>query len=120
MSHRVDEILDRELSQEARAAVRRNARNLALFLIYEARALALRKHNDEVQSSDVQEAWENLTRRRVRSHSQQLASVIGGSLFGAFVKGFSDGFSSENTLLMGVYTILGLIGMMLVFFGVTR
>jgi hypothetical protein len=50
----------------------------------------------------------------------RLATVIGSSLFGVSIKGFTDLSSTTSHYLILAYAAMGFIGMFLVFLGLRR
>ena len=85
----------------------------------QAKTLAYEEQDDVVLSNHIEEALDIIKREQKQKWVKELVSVLGGALFGAFVQGFITELSTGNTLLIVIYTILGFIGMLLVFFGTT-
>jgi len=114
------EIAKKKLHPQAAELAKLRITSFALALIYQAKLLAYRRDAEEVLSNDVKEALELMTRQHGVVWQNQLLIVIGGAVIGVFVQGFVNELTSGNATLMGVYTVIGFIGMLLVFWALRR
>jgi hypothetical protein len=90
----------------------------AASLIVQAKTLAYQRGDDEVLTTQVNEALDIIQSRRRRKRWKDFMLAVGGALFGAFVSGFITELSTgHGKLLLSVYVILGVMGMVLIFGG---
>lgn len=120
MANKQTDAVSIELHPQAKNLARRYITDFATTLILQAKILAFRRGAELVLSNDVEEALDTITKERTQTWARQLVIVLGGAFFGAFVQGFVTELSTGNALLIAVYTILGFIGMLLVFWGLRR
>ena len=119
MTNPQTEALRKQLHPNAMALAKKRINELATSLLLQAKTLAYEEQDDVVLSNHIEEALDIIKREQKQKWVKELVSVLGGALFGAFVQGFITELSTGNTLLIVIYTILGFIGMLLVFFGTT-
>jgi hypothetical protein len=117
VDNKSDAIIGKELHPQAKKLVKQFINNFTESLIVQAKVLAFRRGAELVLSNDVQEALEIITKERTKNWKKQIVIILGSALLGAFVQGFVTELSGGNTVLMAVYTVLGFIGMFLVFWG---
>src|SRR5688500_15218699 len=103
----LSDALNLELHQSAQATVLELTNDFAVALILEAKRVAHQDKADLVLSNHIEEAMEILNSKRSISVSRQLAQVVGGAFFGAFVQGFVSELSTGNTALIAIYVVLG-------------
>lgn len=85
-----------------------------------AKILAVQDSANEVQSGHIEAARALIRREPERSRSTELALVVGGALFGAFVQGFIDALGDGKPLLIVTYVILGFLGLGIVVWAILR
>ena len=117
----VNKSLSREsVDENAKEALKQYAKDYAAAILHNARLIAYRDHALEVKRVHIEEAIETINKSKKRPWSRDLLITIGGALFGAFVQGFIQELSDGNTILIAVYVVLGFIGVLLVFQGLSR
>jgi hypothetical protein len=114
------EAIGSELHPQAAKLVKEYTNEFATSLLLQAKALAYQRKDDMVLGNHVVEAWRFITQERKQTWSRELVIIVGAALFGAFIQGFISALSSGNALLIATYTVLGFIGMFLVFWGLRR
>lgn len=114
------EALNKELHPHAEEVARQYVDEFAASLLLQAKMLAFQEKADLVLSNHVDEAREVIRRERKKRWSKDLLVVVGSALFGAFIPGFITELSAGHQLLIIVYTIMGFLGMILVFAGLRR
>jgi hypothetical protein len=114
------EAISKELHPQAKELAREYVNDFATALLLQAKVLAYQRRADVVLSSHVEEAQDVIGRKKKETWSKELVIVVGGALLGAFIQGFITELSTGRTVLIVVYTVLGFIGMLLVFWGLRR
>jgi hypothetical protein len=114
------EALNKELHPHAEEVARKYVDEFAASLLLQAKMLAFQEKADLVLSNHIDEAREVISRERKKRWSKDLLIVVGSALFGAFIPGFITELSAGHQLLIVVYTIMGFLGMLLVFLGLRR
>jgi hypothetical protein len=109
-----------EVHSEATELARNYIIDFATALLLEAKNIAFNKRASIVLDIDVEEALSRVTKKRKDSWAQETGLIIGSSLFGAFVQGFVSEVSAGNTLLIVTYTLMGFIGLGIVFWSLRR
>lgn len=120
MANKQTDAISKELHPQAKELTRQYINDFATSLVLQAKVLAFRRSAEVVLSNDVQEALDTITKERTQTWTRELVIVLGGAFFGAFVQGFITELSRGNALLIAVYTVLGFVGMLLVFVGLRR
>ena len=113
------------LSKALQIEIHPKAKQLALecvdsystALIVQAKLIAYRDKAGVVIVNHVQEASEIIKAREKQSTVRELLIIIGSAFFGAFIQGFITELSTGNRTLIVIYTILGFLGISMVFFG---
>jgi hypothetical protein len=114
------ETLNKEFHPHAEEVAQEYIDEFTASLLRQARLLAFQENADLVLSSHVADARHIITRERQKRWTRELLIVLGSTLFGAFISGFITELSAGHRLLIAVYTLMGLIGMALVFGGLRR
>ena len=115
-----DDIIGKELHSQAKKLVKQYINSFSESLILQAKVLAFRRGAELVLSNDVQDALEILSKERSKKWIKQLLIILGSAFFGAFLQGFITELSRGNIFLIAVYTFLGFMGMLLVFWGLRQ
>jgi len=118
-SSQVDAI-KKDLHPQAASLSREIINKYAISLLLQAKMIAYQQRADLVMSSHVNEAHEILQSEHKKNWSREILMILGSSLLGAFVQGFTTELSAGNTTLIAVYTIMGFIGILMVFWGVRK
>jgi hypothetical protein len=103
-----------QLHPRATKLIKRYSEKYQETLRLESQILASRSDADIVLSHHVEEAY-NRVNSRESSWKQEFMIVIGGALLGTFIQGFITEINSTNSILIAAYTILGFVGMFLIF-----
>jgi hypothetical protein len=109
-----------DLHPQATELIRKTVRQYSVSLLLASKLTAYRLRADLVLSNHVEQALQAISFQKEGSWYKQVGIIVGSALFGAFVQGFVNEVSSGNVLLIVTYTILGFIGMFLVFVGLRR
>jgi hypothetical protein len=120
MSNSLKSLLDLEFHSAAKTALLQRADEFATSLMLEAKNIAYRNRADIVISSYIDDALEIINSKKKDNLSKQVAQVIGGAFFGAFIQGFITELSTGNTLLIVIYVVLGFLGVGLFTWGLRR
>jgi hypothetical protein len=107
----------KELHPAAEALAQRHINDFATSLLQQAKTLAHQRKDDVVTSNHIKEALNIIHKEQKQSWWRELIIMIGSALFGAFIQGFITALLTEHVLLIAIYTLLGLVGMSLVFWG---
>jgi hypothetical protein len=117
MANRQNDAVNKELHPQAEKLAREYIMDFATSLLLQAKLLSYKRNADVVLSNHIEEALQIVNRQQKSTWSREVILVIGSALFGAFIQGFVSELSTGNTLLIVIYTVLGFIGMLLVFWG---
>lgn len=117
MANEQIDALSKKLHPQAAKLVEEHTINFAISLLLQAKVLAYRRKDEIVLSNHIEEAITIITKGRKKARLREFVIVVGGALFGAFIQGFVAELSRGNTLLIAIYTSLGFIGIVLVFWG---
>jgi hypothetical protein len=120
MTTQNDDIANKELHAQAESLARSHVNRFAVSLIMQAKLLAYKRRDDLVLSNHIEEALEVIYKERETRWSRELIIVVGSTLFGAFVPGFITELSTGRTAFIIIYTVLGFLGILLVFIGLRR
>ena len=122
MSKTQDEVINKDIHPQAKSLIRDVVNEFATVLLLQAKTIACQRGADIVLSSHVHEAREAIFSERKQSRSRELKIAIGGALFGAFVQGFINELSltTSRPIWIAIYTIVGFIGIFLIFWGLLR
>lgn len=118
MANNQDPIVHKKLHTNARDKIRNHVKNFLTSLTLQAKLQAFKENADEVLSPHVEEAYITIISRRKETWLKKMSTIIGGCFFGAFIPGFVNALSKGDTLLIITFTIMGFIGMFLVFLGI--
>ena len=110
---------DVPLNADAKIRVRETARDYAASIVLEAKLLALKRSEAEVQTSDIDSARKMVLDEKNRRWKKDLAKVVGAGLFGMFVPGFITQLGNLNTTLTSLFTVVGVVGLLLVAWGLS-
>jgi hypothetical protein len=115
-------VLSKPIHKRAKGQLHKYVIDFAFDLVIESKLVSSRNDDEEVLKSHVDQAYENLTRTPSQSWAVHLMIIFGSALFGAFVPGFVVELTKvfPNPLVVGVYTVLGFFGLLLVFGGLRR
>ncbi len=114
------EVTEKELHPQATELAKKYVRDFASSLLFQAKAIATNKKADVVLSSHVEEALKTIQKQQEDSWINEVCKIIGSALFGAFVQGFVTELEAGNTPLIVTYTIMGFVGVFLIFYGFRR
>lgn len=106
--------------KQAEEQARKYIENFATSLILQAKIIAYHGANEMVLTNHIDEALEAISKEKKQSWSHEMFITLGGAFIGAFIQGFISELSNGNRLLIAIYTILGFIGMLMVFWGLHR
>lgn len=120
MPHPELKALYAELHPHAEQLAREYVGDYAASLLIQSKVIAFQQRADVVLTPHIEEARNVINREGKKSWSKELLILIGAALFGAFIPGFITELSAGHQLLTVIYTILGLLGMFLVFLGLRR
>lgn len=112
--------VDIDLHPQAAQRARKCVNDFAVSLIMQAKRLAFSRKADLVLTTHVNEALEMLNARKQESWFREIAIIIGSALFGAFIQGFVSELSTGNAFLIASYTVIGFVGIFMVFWGLRR
>jgi hypothetical protein len=71
-------------------------------------------------SSHIEEAKDMVEGEQKQNWSKELIMILGSAFFGAFLQGFITELSTGRTWLIAIYTAIGFIGILMVFWGLRR
>jgi hypothetical protein len=108
------------LEENAEIAIKQYAKDYAAAILLYAKLSARRNNSDIVNSSHIDDAIALINRNRKKFWSRDLMITLGGAFFGAFIQGFVTELGNNNSLLITVYVIIGFIGLILVFWGLSQ
>lgn len=121
---RQQDIIELPLDPVAEEQVRSNVEAFTTDLLMQAKTNAHRQGDNIVLARHVREALNTINQDRTQSWGRQIQVILGGAFIGAFPPGFiteiTAGPSHMHLPLLVIYTILGFIGMLLVFIGLRR
>lgn len=112
--------IEKEFHPKARKLALEYVDTFATSLILQAKIIAFRKKAEIVLSNHVDEAVDAIKSRENRSWLRELLLAVGSALLGAFVPGFITELSTGNQNLLITYTILGFIGLLMIFMGLRQ
>ncbi|MBN8581882.1 MAG: hypothetical protein J0L96_14530 [Anaerolineae bacterium] len=112
--------VEMEMHENAPKKARQHINQFSTSLILQAKIIAYRTKADIVLAQHIDEALDTINSEKKQSWSRELLIILGGTFTGAFIQGFVSELSSGNTLLVAIYTILGFVGMFMVFLGLRR
>jgi histone H3/H4 len=110
---------DVPLDSDAKMLVRESAKEYATSIVLQAKLLAFKRKEAEVQTSDIDLAVKMVLDERNRRWKKDLAKVVGAGLFGMFVPGFITQLGNLNTTLTSLFTVVGVAGLLLVAWGLS-
>lgn len=114
------EAIQKELHPQAANLAREFVNDFAISLLLQAKTIAYQQKADVVMSSHIVEAREILQAEHKKSWSREILIILGSALVGAFIQGFTTELSGGNTFLIAIYTVMGFIGILMVFWGLRR
>lgn len=109
-----------ELHPQAANLARELVNDFSISLLLQAKTMAFQQKADMVMSSHINEAREILQSEQKRNWSREIFMILGSAFLGAFIQGFTTELSSGNTFLIATYTVMGFIGMLMVFWGLRK
>ncbi len=114
------ELLKKELHPQAANLSREFVNDYAVALLIQAKIIANQQKADVVTSNHIIEAHEILQSEHKKNWSREILMIIGSALLGAFIQGFASELSTGNTILIATYTVMGFIGMIMIFWGLRK
>ncbi len=105
--------VEKKLHVGAKSRVKMLTDEFQNSLVVQAKILAHQKGDDIVLTSHVDEALGVIHNKQKYTRSKELAKVSGGALFGLFIQGFVSELGSGNTVGLILYTLSGLLGILL-------
>lgn len=118
MTNIQDPILTKKLHSNAKDKINEYTDNFVISLLMQAKIFAFQRKADVVLSSHIDEAFNTVVSRRKESWLRQISKIFGGAMFGAFIPGFISALSQGTTFLIIIFTVMGFIGLFLVFLGI--
>ena len=115
---KAEKLIKTPIHKNAIELIHNSIDDYSISLIYESKFVAFQEGADEVQSNHVKEAINNIGRNRNKNWWHDLLKIIGGTLFGVFIPGFISSIKPTNITLIIIYTVIGFIGMLLMFIGI--
>jgi len=120
MPNRQDAIVNRVLYPEAKKRIREHVENFFTALLFQAKLEAFNVKAETVLVAHVDEAYNKIISiRKRRTWVKQLCGIVGGALLGAFISMFANAYWAGNKPLMLVSTILGFLGILLIFISIS-
>ena len=86
--------LDIDLHPAAMSTALNRINEFTVMLILEAKRIAFQNKADVVLSTHIEESLEVINSRRKENLAKQVAQIIGGAFFGAFIQGFVSEISA--------------------------
>jgi hypothetical protein len=120
MANSQTEAISKELHAQAANLAREYVNDFSISLLLQAKTIAYQQKADMVMSSHVAEAREILQSEQKKSWSREILMILGSALLGAFIQGFTTELSGGNTFLIAIYTIMGFLGMLMIFWGLRK
>jgi len=120
MADKQTDIVNLELHPQAQTRARERINEFGTSMLLQAKLIAYKTKADLVLSRHIDEAVNTMYTEHKQSWTKELLIIVGGALFGAFIQGFVTELSTGNKLLIAIYTLLGFVGMLLVFVGLRR
>jgi len=114
------EAIEIDLHPEAEKRAKQYVMDFATSLLLQAKLIAFRTKADMVLSNYIDEALDSINRDKNRTWSRELLIILGSAFVGAFIQGFVSELATGNALLIATYTVLGFVGMFMVFLGLRR
>lgn len=107
------------LEEKAEMVLKQYVKDYAAAILLYAKLNAHRAKSDVINPSHVDDAIDLMNRNRKKFWSRDLMITLGGAFFGAFIQGFITELGSNNVLVT-VYVILGFIGLVMIFWGLSQ
>lgn len=111
--------IQKRLFPDAEERLREIVDDFLVSLLLQAKIVALQDKAEVVLSKHVDQALAAIFARRKDHWPRQIAKILGGALFGAFIPGFATALSDGNALTIVIYMSLGFVGIFLIFLGVS-
>lgn len=112
--------LSKELTPAAEELARDYIAKFAASLITQGKLTAYHQGADEVINLHIEEARDIIIREQKRGWSREILLVMGSALVGAFIQGFITELSAGHKFTTAIYTVMGFIGMLMVFWALRR
>jgi hypothetical protein len=110
-----------ELHEEAKALVRQYVMEFGASLVLQAKQLAARNEAEVVLKKDVRQARDAITKGRAQpAWMGQFASIFGGVFLGNFVRSLWTDIPAGHSLAIAGNAMLAILGMILIFYGLTK
>jgi len=108
---------DYDVFPTAQNALHEYVEDFAGELLLEAQNIAKRERAGVVTEKHVQTAYDRVSLNRRARTIRDVAKVVGAALFGAFPGGFATALGAGDQIQVVFYTILGIVGLALIFWG---
>lgn len=112
-------VKNKKIHRNAEKRMEYHINNLLNSLNHESQALAFRKDADIVLKIHVDEAFKNIFRKK-KHWSYDISKISGSALFGGSMQLIHRAYTTENVNFLIVSLTMGIIGFILVIFGVMR
>lgn len=117
MANQQIEAISKELHPQAEKLAQAYIRDFATSLLLQAKILAYKRKADIVLSSHVEEAKDMVEGGQKQNWLNEFVMILGSAFFGAFLQGFIMELSTGRTLFIVIYTAIGFVGILMVFWG---
>jgi hypothetical protein len=114
------QIENKELHQKAEQLAKDYVDDFAESLLLQSKTLAVLQKADVVLSTHVDDARDIIIREQKRGWSREFFIIMGSALFGAFIQGFITELSAGRKALIAIYMIMGVAGMLMVFWALRK
>lgn len=108
---------DYEVYPSAQRSLHEFVDDFAGELLLEAQNVAKRERAGVVTDKHVQIAYDRVSLNCRSKRSRDVAKIVGGALFGAFPGGFATALGVGDEVQVVFYTVLGIVGLALIFWG---
>ncbi|MBU7028944.1 MAG: hypothetical protein HXS48_18565 [Theionarchaea archaeon] len=109
------EILNKKLDSSAEKKINEYGDDFIANLIFESKRIAFREKADSVINTHVEKALDIIETKKQRHWINELCKILGGAFIGILATALST--SDMRTIILSV---LGLLGLFLVFIGVNE
>ncbi len=116
------ELLNLELHKKAEDTLVQLTDEYATSVLYEAKILAFKTKQDQVQSVHINQAADNIIKKKTSTWVSELLKIIGSALLGIFIPGFITTVTAATVskILLVIYIGSGFIGIIMLFIGLRK
>ena len=114
-----DKLINKLIHKNAEELLKKYINDYSISLIYQSKLEAFNDEADEVQSNHVKKAINIIGNNKNKYWRHEFFKIVGGTLFGLFITGYISSLTPPNPLQIVIYTIIGFIGILLVFIGIS-